>query len=149
MNILEVYDPALCCSTGVCGPTPDSALTEFASTLETLKKEGVSIKRYNLAQEPLAFAQNDEVKAQLGSKGDDALPLVFVNGELKFQGNYPTCSQLSEALNLECEDSSCCSGDDTCCSEEATAPKSKFVKVEDPTTGPSSTSCCDPKTGCC
>jgi len=27
---IDVYDPAMCCSTGVCGPDVDDSLTDFA-----------------------------------------------------------------------------------------------------------------------
>lgn len=56
MNELLVFDPALCCSTGVCGPEVDPALVSFAADLEWLRTRGVQVRRFNLAQEPGAFA---------------------------------------------------------------------------------------------
>ncbi len=132
MNTIEIYDPALCCSTGVCGPTPDSELAAFASTLEGLKASGVTVTRHNLAQEPLAFAQNPEVKAILEKDSDSALPLVFINGSLHFRGAYPTAPQLEKVLGIA----------------PAKTPVS-FVKVDPPQASPGKTSCCDPSTGCC
>lgn len=136
MNTVEIYDPALCCSTGVCGPSPDTELAAFASTLETLKASGVSVKRYNLAQEPLAFTQNTCVKTKLESEGEHCLPLTFINGKLHFRGVYPTQAQLAKLL-----------GEPAARSSEKASPS--FVKVDAPKPGPSQSSCCDPSTGCC
>lgn len=133
MNKVDIYDPALCCSTGVCGPSPDSSLAAFASTLEGVKGQGVSVTRYNLAQAPLAFVENAEVKAILEKDTDSALPLVFINDELTFRGEYPSSEQLAKALGLP---------------SEKPAPMT-FVKVDAPKSSPSQDSCCDPSTGCC
>ena len=133
MNTIEIYDPALCCSTGVCGPAPDSALTAFASTLETLKGRGIAVTRHNLAQEPLAFAQNAEVKAILEKDSDAALPLTFIDGSLYFRGAYPTAAQLETVLHLPA----------------APSDRPTFAKVDAPKTSLSQNSCCDPSTGCC
>ncbi len=133
MNTVKVYDPALCCSTGVCGPNPDSELSAFASTLEALKSRGVNVTRYNLAQEPLEFAQNAEVRAILEKDSDSALPLTFINGSLYFRGTYPTAAQLEKVLGLPQKESS----------------PTTFVKIDAPKVSPSQSSCCDPSTGCC
>ena len=52
---LEVFDPAMCCSTGVCGPSPNPALAPFAADLDWVAAQGVGVRRYNLGQEPGAF----------------------------------------------------------------------------------------------
>ncbi len=33
MTTIEVFDPAMCCSTGVCGPQVDPDLARFAADL--------------------------------------------------------------------------------------------------------------------
>lgn len=33
VKTVEVFDPAMCCSTGVCGPSVDPALSQFAGDL--------------------------------------------------------------------------------------------------------------------
>ena len=48
MSKLEVFDPAMCCSTGVCGVDVDPVLVQFAADLQWLGEQGVEIKRYNL-----------------------------------------------------------------------------------------------------
>ncbi|EDY80673.1 Arsenical resistance operon trans-acting repressor ArsD superfamily [Verrucomicrobiia bacterium DG1235] len=144
MNTVEVFDPALCCSSGVCGPSPDTELAAFASTLESLKKHDVNVARHNLAQEPLDFAQNAEVKAILEKDTDSALPLVFVNGNLYFRGVYPSSEQLAKVLGIDLAKETCCSDDDSCCQPKEEKAPISFVKVEDP-----KSSCCDPSSGCC
>ncbi|MBN8709404.1 MAG: hypothetical protein BGO12_04215 [Verrucomicrobia bacterium 61-8] len=89
MTSVQVYDPAMCCSTGVCGPDVDPVLAAVAGFLHQLKERGVRVDRYNLAQQPIAFAQNSRVKDLLQKEGIGVLPLVFVDGELVFKGAYP------------------------------------------------------------
>lgn len=90
MLTLRVFDPAMCCSTGVCGPSVDPRLTRFSADLDWLRRQGVTVERFNLAQEPAAFVQDAAVKAALDAEGEASLPLVQVNGEVKSRGVYPT-----------------------------------------------------------
>jgi AhpD family alkylhydroperoxidase len=85
----------MCCSTGVCGPSVDPQLVRFAADLDWLKGQGVSVERFNLAQEPRAFAENVAVKDALGVSGGAALPLVQVDGEVKSRGVYPSRDELA------------------------------------------------------
>jgi AhpD family alkylhydroperoxidase len=100
MTIIQVFDPAMCCSTGVCGPNVNSALPRFAADLEWLKEQGVEIHRHNLAQEPRAFAENDVVKNALRKDGDKCLPLILVDGDLVAQGIYPSREELAVLVGL-------------------------------------------------
>ncbi len=89
MKTIQVYDPPMCCSTGVCGPNVDPILPRFAGFLSQLGSAGVKVERFNLAQQPLAFVQNPAVKALLDTAGMDALPAIFIDGELALKGSYP------------------------------------------------------------
>jgi len=89
MTTIQVFDPAMCCSTGVCGPSIDPALPRFAADLEWLKSKGVQVERFNLAQDVGAFTGNPIVKATLNSQGTKCLPLILVGGVLVTQGEYP------------------------------------------------------------
>ena len=89
MKLIQVYDPPMCCTTGVCGPDVDPVLPRFAGLLSQLGGMGVKIERYNLAQQPLAFVQNPAVKALLDHEGIGALPALFVDAQLAFKGRYP------------------------------------------------------------
>jgi hypothetical protein len=95
MSTIQIYDPALCCSSGVCGVDVDEALVYFAADLDWAKQQGAQIERYNLAQQPLAFAENAVVRAYLQRSGQDALPLVLVDGEMALAGRYPTRTELA------------------------------------------------------
>ena len=95
MTIVQVFDPAMCCSTGVCGPSVDPRLVRFAADLDWLKSQRVSVERFNLAQEPRAFAENAAVKDALEVAGEAALPLVQVDGEVRSRGVYPSRDELA------------------------------------------------------
>lgn len=94
MNV-RVFDPAMCCSTGICGPSVDPQLVRFAADLDWLKSSGAKVERFNLSQEPAAFVET-AVKQALETKGEGALPLVMVDGQVKSTGTYPSRELLAE-----------------------------------------------------
>ncbi len=99
MSKVQVFDPPMCCSTGVCGPQVDPALVRFAADLETLRSRGVEIERYNLSQGPAPFVENTLV-AQAMRAGTD-LPYVVVDGKLVVQGHYPDTGALMALIGFE------------------------------------------------
>lgn len=115
MPTLTVYDPALCCSTGVCGPSVDPALVQIASDLEWLKQQGVPVQRHNLSQEPAKFAANPHVQQILQRTGTAALPLVFLDDELIASRFYPGKTQLAKVLGLSLTANDCGCGSTGCC----------------------------------
>ncbi len=100
---VQVFDPAMCCSTGVCGPSVDPVLPRFAADLEWLRSKGVHVERYNLAQEVGAFTSNPIVKTTLNSEGTKCLPLVLVDGKIVSQVIYPTRKVLAGFVGLDYE----------------------------------------------
>lgn len=118
MKTLQVFDPALCCSTGVCGVEVDQALVSFAADVDWARQAGAQIERFNLAQQPLAFADNATVKAFLTRAGEEALPLVLLDGEVVLAGRYPSRAELTRWLALESTAtpaaSACCAGSSCC-----------------------------------
>lgn len=100
MNKLQVFDPALCCSTGVCGTEVDQALVDFSADVDWLKRSGGEIERFNLAQQPMAFVENAKAKAYLERSGAEALPLILLDGEEVLSGRYPSRDELSEWLGI-------------------------------------------------
>jgi len=119
MKYIQVFDPALCCSTGVCGVDVDQALVSFSADVEWAKQNGARIERYNLAQEPLAFAENVAVRGFLERSGQEALPLILVDSEVALAGRYPTRAELARwAGILAVADpipvTPCCSGSSCC-----------------------------------
>ena len=102
---IQVFDPPMCCSTGVCGPSVDPKLIQFAADLEWLADHGVEVERYNLSQQPGAFTGNPVVKDTLMTEGNECLPLTLVDGAVVCKGEYPTRKMLSGYAGLEAEPS--------------------------------------------
>ena len=116
---IQVFDPAMCCSSGVCGTEVDQQLESFSADTDWAKKNGAQIERFNLAQQPMDFANNKVVRDFLERSGQDALPLILVDGELALAGRYPNRTELARwagiALILEATPTSgCCSGGKCC-----------------------------------
>lgn len=101
MTRVQVFDPAMCCSTGICGPSVDPKLVHFAADLDWVKGNGVSVERFGLSLQAAAFVKDKDVKEALASKGQDALPLVKVDGVVKSFGRYPTRAELAEWIGIK------------------------------------------------
>lgn len=101
MKTIQVFDPALCCSTGVCGPSVDPALARFAGDVEWLSARGVTVERFNLAQQPGAFAEREIVREALREQGEGCLPLIVADGAVVSTGRYPDRAALAELAGLE------------------------------------------------
>ena len=100
MPVINVYEPALCCNTGVCGPDLDQALVTFTADFNHLRGLGVDISRHNLASDPAAFAGNDSVRSFLEVAGSAGLPLTMVDGVTVATGRYPARDQLLRYAGL-------------------------------------------------
>lgn len=100
MSSIQIYDPALCCSTGVCGVEVDEALVSAAADVGWARQRGAAIERFNLAQQPLAFALNPVVSGFLQRSGAKALPLVLVDSEVALAGRYPNRAELARWAGL-------------------------------------------------
>ena len=105
--VTRVFEPALCCATGVCGPELDEKLVRFTADIDYLKGKGVDIERHNLAVDPMAFASDETVRTFLRVAGSEGLPLTLVDG---VDGSDP-------------DEDLCCTPEDAaatgCCSEVA------------------------------
>lgn len=123
---VQVFDPAMCCPTGICGPGVDPALLQLARDLRWLTAQGVTVQRVGLAQEPQAFVANARVAGLMQAFGDGALPAVLVNDVILVHGRYPTRQELVEALTPN------------------PAPATRTLSVQDSAGG-----CCAPGSGCC
>jgi len=123
MTKVQVYDKAMCCSTGVCGPQVDPVLPRFAADLNWLKSQGHSVTRFNLSQDPAEFANNEVVKTMLGEQGVDCLPLVIVDERVVSRSEYPSRENLAmwtdttvkSKATLPLADPGGCCGDTGCC----------------------------------
>ncbi len=98
---IEIYDPAMCCSSGLCGPALDPVLVKVNDAVIWLKKQNVEVERFNLAQQPKVYMDNKIVADLLHKNGKKVLPITFVNGEMIRSGSYPSYEDLCQALGIE------------------------------------------------
>ena len=125
---LRIFDPPQCCSTGVCGPDVDPTLVQFAADLKWLAARGVSVERFNLAQQPEAFVREAAVREAIGTAGTGALPVVVVDGRIVSHSSYPGRDALTQIAGL------------------AEAEPEPIIGL-DVVSGPASGSCCSPDGG--
>lgn len=120
MKAIQVFDPALCCSTGVCGVDVDQSLVNFSADVDWARQQGATVERFNLGQQPMAFAENPAVKGYLERSGAEGLPLILVDGEVALAGRYPRRAELARWAGLPGLATSvtpaetCCSGSKCC-----------------------------------
>ncbi len=98
---VEIYDPAMCCSSGLCGPAIDPVLVKVNDAIIALKKQSVEVERFNLAQQPKNFMANKTVADLLHKNGKKVLPITFVNSQVFKTGEYPSYEDLCIALGIE------------------------------------------------
>lgn len=97
---LEFYDPPMCCSTGICGPSVDEKLVQLQADIETLKTKypGLIIERYMITQQPLKFRENPAVYQLVKEQGKTVLPITTVNGTILKTGSYPSLAEIEQRL---------------------------------------------------
>ena len=100
MPVIEVYDPPMCCPTGICGLNVDPVLVRFAADLKWLQEQKIEVRRYNLSQQPEKFVESAAVKQSMALAGELCLPLVLVDGSIVFRNKYPSRGELAEAAGL-------------------------------------------------
>src|SRR5512135_2647870 len=86
--VVELFDPPMCCPTGLCGPTLDQTLLDVNEMILKLKASGVPVARYQMASEPNAFLGNADVMRLVREQQMAALPITVVNGQLIKSGAY-------------------------------------------------------------
>lgn len=104
MSKIEIFDPAMCCSTGVCGPSINKELLRVSTVVNNMIKKGANVTRHNLSSEPQAFVDNKEVNEYLNSKGAEILPITLVDGEIKKVKEYPTNEEFANWSGLSKEE---------------------------------------------
>lgn len=133
MKKMLLFEPAMCCATGICGVGVDSELLRISTVLESLNKKGLEIIRYNLSNAPMEFVNRPYIQSELRTHGVDILPLTVIDEQIKISSRYPTNDEIISLLGLNtnilnepgkislslstnecCCDSNCCS-DGKCC----------------------------------
>ena len=134
MKIMKIFEPAMCCPTGLCGVSVDTELLRISTVLNTLQQNGVEVQRFNLTSAPEEFVKNKAVTEYLQKFGPEKLPVVLVDDFIVIAGRYPTNEEFTSWLELPgnmlgvacceektAEESCCCCGDtssnDECCSD--------------------------------
>ena len=113
---IALYDPAMCCATGVCGPSVDPSLLAITRDLRWFEKQGVIVQRYGLSQEPDAFVTQPKVTGLMQAFGDKALPATLINGEVLAFGRYPSRDEIASALAAYADPQAASAGtEDGCC----------------------------------
>lgn len=100
MKKMIIFDPAMCCSTGVCGPGVDPELLRVSTVLNHLKNNGVLVERYNLSNNPQAFVDNKVINELLNSEGIDILPVIMIDGKVVKTKGYPTNEEFCSLLEI-------------------------------------------------
>jgi arsenate reductase len=100
MSIVKVFDPPMCCSSGVCGTDPEIALARFAADLQWLQSQGVAVQRFTLSQQPEKFTTEPMILQAVNAGGTGALPIVMVDGQVISERQYPSREQLLSKLGL-------------------------------------------------
>jgi len=96
---VEIFDPPMCCPTGICGPTIDPVLLDIQEALLRIQKQfdgAASVERYLLSQQPARFMQNPQVLALLKKEGAGILPITVVEDEIVKTKSYPSFQELSQ-----------------------------------------------------
>ena len=104
MKKMIIYDPAMCCSTGVCGPSVNPELLRVATVISNLKKKGIVIERHNLSGDPQAFVASVSISQLLKQHGSEILPATVVDGKIIKTKAYPTNEELAMLLGIPKED---------------------------------------------
>lgn len=141
---IQVFEPPMCCSTGLCGASVDPVLVEFSANLDWLRRHGLEVERYNLSQQTSAFVSNEPVREMLHKEGNASLPIILVDGKVASHGSYPGKDALAKLAGVESGSkpssfnltievtgagaSSCCSSEESkesCCDDSASTDEQK------------------------
>ncbi len=96
---VEIFDPPMCCPTGLCGPTLDQTLLDVSEMILALQAEGLGVERYQMTSAPHAFLGNAEVMRLVREQQMAALPITVVRGQVVKAGAYPSLAELRPYLN--------------------------------------------------
>jgi|SRR6056297_2189210 hypothetical protein len=98
---IQLYEEAMCCSTGVCGPDPDDELVELSAVLDQLEDEfaEAEISRANMQHNIEAFLNTEEIYDLVEESGPEILPITTVDGEIVAKGEYLSYDELAAELH--------------------------------------------------
>ena len=97
-NSIELFDPPMCCPTGLCGPTLDQTLLDVSDMILALQADGWLVERYQMTSHPHKFINNMDIMRLVREKQMAALPITTVNGQVIKVGVYPTLTEIQSHL---------------------------------------------------
>jgi len=97
--VVEIFDPPMCCPTGLCGPTLDQTLLDVSEMLLALQAAGVRVERYQMSSNPNAFLNNSDVMRLVRERQMAALPITVVREQVLKVGAYPALAEVRAALD--------------------------------------------------
>lgn len=100
MKVMQIFEPAMCCSTGLCGVSVDPELLRISTIINTLKNNGITVDRFNLSSAPQEFVTNKIVNNFIKEKGVDGLPVTLVDSEIVITGRYPSNDEFASLLDV-------------------------------------------------
>jgi len=103
MKKLMIYEPAMCCATGVCGPSVDPELLRISVIINKIKANGGQVKRVNLTDNPMVFVTETQINELLNIKGIEVLPITTLNNEVIKTGAYLSDEEMLSYLEIEIE----------------------------------------------
>ena len=96
---VEIFDPPMCCPTGICGPTIDQTLLDLNEMVMALQAQGVSVARYQMTSHPNAFLSNSDVMKLVREQQMAALPITAVHGKVIKTQAFPSLAEVEAHLN--------------------------------------------------
>lgn len=98
---LTIYEEAMCCSTGVCGPDPDTELVEVTHAIDKLEEEftDIEITRANMSNDIERFLEHEDVSAAVESNGPSVLPITTVDDQIIAKGEYLSYDELATTVD--------------------------------------------------
>jgi hypothetical protein len=100
MAKMQVFEPAMCCPTGLCGVAADPELLRMSAALRNLKRRGIVVDRFNLTSAPQEFISNDAINRAINEQGVEVLPITALDGKVVLSGRYPTNEEIAGFLGL-------------------------------------------------
>ena len=149
MTNIQVFEPGLCCGTGICGVDVDQQLITFSADMDWARSAGGTVTRVNLAQEPLAFAENDTARTFLHTVGQDGLPVVLVDGNTVLTGRYPSRSELARWAGLDTPAAASVDAATVDAAQEPADSPKLLQMAGDAEASADDASCCGGGTSCC
>lgn len=98
---IEIFDPPMCCPTGICGPTIDQELLDVQEMIRELEDRGYRVERYQMTSNPGKFTENPEVMALIREKQLEALPIIILHEKIIADGYYPKINEINKILTKD------------------------------------------------